>query len=804
MSIRVLFWGVAATALVLLGGCDAQTREANYRTRGQAFFAEKNYEKARVELNNALQINPRDVTARYMLGQVAEKLDEYSVAAGHYQATIDQDPARGDARAALARLHLLTGDRDRALELVEQGLKYSPSDPHLLAVRAAVRMLNNDRVGALEDADAALATAPDDEYVIALLCSLYRRDNLDKAVAVATAAVQRLQNSADLRLILVDLLSAQKRWDEAEAQLKAIVALEPKDASRRVELARFYASHGNPDAAEHTLQEAVTALPDSSDAKLSLVDYMSVRHSPAAAVTQLKQYLAAEPNNDILRLSAAGYYERTADRTAAETLYRAIIAHAGTKTEGLTARNRLAALRGSVGDKPGATQLVGEVLKNSPRDPTALVLDAQFALARDEGATAVTDLRSVLRDQPTNVVLMRALAQAHEQNGDTTLAEEVLREAMQVNSKDVDTRLELAKLLSSTQRSEDAMKMMQELVADAPGNLDVTRELYHEQLLTKDYAAAAHTAAGLEQEPANASLGYYYAGAVQEEQGQTDAALADYERSLEKQPQAIEPLKAAVELDLKAGQSDRAVKRIAAVIAGDPKNSAALDLQGQLFTQRKQYDEAQRAYLGAIGGSPTWDRAYHHLAESQIAAGANDAAIATLQKGLIATSYATDLAMDLGVQYERMGHPDEAIKTFSDLVEREPRSLPAAANLVALLVSYRTDTLSLDRARELSRRLIFMDDARVLSSRGWLAFKDGSYGEAVPLLEQAIEKSPDSAQLRYRLGMALLKSGHAVEARRNLEVALKSGKNFIGIQDARATLNQINREGQVTPTKAAG
>jgi tetratricopeptide (TPR) repeat protein len=65
----------------------------------------------------------------------------------------------------------------------------------------------------------------------------------------------------------------------------------------------------------------------------------------------------------------------------------------------------------------------------------------------------------------------------------------------------------------------------------------------------------------------------------------------------------------------------------------------------------------------------------------------------------------------------------------------------------------------------------------------------------VELLQQALDRAPNSALLHYRLAAAQLKTGRTDDARRNLELALKSGQKFLGEDEARAALNAIKRSG---------
>ena len=71
---RLLFCSACFAALVLAGCGGAQARKARHLEKGQTFFAEGNFEKARIEFRNALQIAPNDSEARYENGLVDAKI----------------------------------------------------------------------------------------------------------------------------------------------------------------------------------------------------------------------------------------------------------------------------------------------------------------------------------------------------------------------------------------------------------------------------------------------------------------------------------------------------------------------------------------------------------------------------------------------------------------------------------------------------------------------------------------------------------------------------------------------------------
>ena len=120
---------VLTALLIGVAGCGgAQSRYTSHMAKGDDFFAAANYEKARIEFRNALQILPNDAQARFKYGRSMERLGKLREAAGMYQGAIDSDTNHAGARAALGRVYVFAGAPEKALELVEPAMAKNPKD----------------------------------------------------------------------------------------------------------------------------------------------------------------------------------------------------------------------------------------------------------------------------------------------------------------------------------------------------------------------------------------------------------------------------------------------------------------------------------------------------------------------------------------------------------------------------------------------------------------------------------------------------------------------------------------------------
>jgi tetratricopeptide (TPR) repeat protein len=779
-----------------LGGCGgAQSRFDAHMKRGQEYFAADDYSRASVEFRNAMQIEPRNAAARIMAARTFEKQTKLREAIGLYQSAVDLAPDNSEASANLARLLIFAGAAEQATKILEPALKRHPDDPLLLTLRGAARQQLGRQAEGIVDVDRALKLDPNNTEAIEARAGMYRHaGDFAAATALVGAAVARAPNSVELHEALADLYLTQAEQVKGEAELRRLVELQPREPRRRYQLASFYVRAQRLDEAQKVLEEAVKALPTNNDVKLALVEFIGTQRTRVQGEQLLRDFIAHDPGNGELRLGLGQLLQRSGALPEAIAVYQDVAERDRTGPQGLVARERLARISWTQGRLADAEKLVAQVLETSPHDNEALLLRAEMALARADARAAITDLRAVLRDQPQAVGVYRLLASALAQTGDTALAEESLRTAINLAPADSGLRVELAKVLLQAQRADQAVTVLEEAAQRAPADLAVREELATAYLVRRDYAAARTAAADLEQLRPESAAGPYIAGLAAEGLKQPDVAQKSFKRALALEPRSFDALAALSQLMVSRGEVAQAVAQVRSVAdhGPSPPDAHVLNLLGELYLAQHNVPLAVDALSRASAAAPTWWIPDRNLALAKLAARDQPGAIAAYQAGIKAAPGEAQPVMELAAFYESHGRAGDAIALYQDAYGRNRHSQPIANNLALLLVRYRTDQASLDQARDLSAPFSTSTDGRLLDTNGWVHFKRAEYAQALPVLQRAVERQPDSPEIRYHLGMAEWRSGNTTGARKDLEAALAGSAQFTGANEARVALASLS------------
>ena len=206
--------------------------------RAQALMRTGNLTVARAELTNLSKDAPKDTQPQLELGLLDLSENKYPQAIG----TFDKLRASGDPRAVAGLAMAYTAQRqyEKALEILNEGLKKSPNSGLLVSERANTAALAGQYDLAIAEFRKLLAATPKSVLQRLRLGDVYvlKGDDND-AITVYREAVNLAPKDLNAGLTLGKALSSAGRANEAKAQFQAVLTVHPDEPVALNEMAYF-------------------------------------------------------------------------------------------------------------------------------------------------------------------------------------------------------------------------------------------------------------------------------------------------------------------------------------------------------------------------------------------------------------------------------------------------------------------------------------------------------------------------------------------------------------------------------------
>jgi tetratricopeptide (TPR) repeat protein len=198
--------------------------------KGVEAFKAKEYDKALAHLDKALELDPKNVPARYTRGLVHMQTGARDKALADFDEALRLDPKNVPTRYARGMVHIQTGASDKALADFDEALRLEPKNVALLVARGGLLTEQKQYDRALADLDQAIALEPKNLAAYVNRGSLFARKG-EHARALANFERAVKLDSTDTRAWYGRALShaARGEHDDAIADFTALLEINPKD-----------------------------------------------------------------------------------------------------------------------------------------------------------------------------------------------------------------------------------------------------------------------------------------------------------------------------------------------------------------------------------------------------------------------------------------------------------------------------------------------------------------------------------------------------------------------------------------------
>ena len=664
-------WATGVVVALALAGCSGQAERAQAGLRkATTYIHDGQWDKARLETRNVLQIDPKNAAAYALTARIAEGLGDYPQAWTAWQRAAELAPDDLDTQLAIARLLLLSGDTDGAERGLAAILARHADHPGARTLQAAVAA----RRGQAADAIRSLRELVDHQQpppvdASLLLASLLSQQG-DRVAAVRAidAALAALPDS--LALLVAAAQVCESAPDDPALARRALefhrraTHVAPQDLAQWRAWADFHLRRHEIDQAESVLRAATTADPriDAEAAALALIGFLAEQRGAAPAQAAAIAAIAAHADTPTLRLRLADLYDANGQRDLAERSLRELAARDPASPAALAAQDRLAERAFADGRVDDAQSWLARTLQAQPRDIQALRLRGRIALARGTPAAAIVNLRTAVHDAPASAELVGLLAQAHRANGEPQLARDVLADAVRFKPDDASLRLLLAGDMADAGDAASANRELDAAIAQAPRDARAYAAKARLALARHDVDAAERAwRARLAAAPDDADA-WLDVAAMRQLRHDPKGALALFDDAEKQAPGRLAIARARAEWLARQGRSDAAIAAYERLHERAPDDAAIVNNLAWLLVHQPGDAAALQHALAlaqplSAGSEP---RHLDTLGWIQLRAGQTGPAIATLERAARLAPDTPLIQLHLGLALHAAGQKQRA------------------------------------------------------------------------------------------------------------------------------------------------
>lgn len=717
----VLSIGLALTGSI--SGCDstASLSATEHIERAKKFQSEGDLRAGILELKNAVQKDPENKQARWLLGMAYLDLRLGGDAEAQLTKSVQLGISPASARIPIARAQLLQADYQKILDTLLPG------------------------------------------------------DNDDKGIQ---AQILDLRANALLGL---------KQFSEGCALFNRAIEIDDSYGPAHTGRARCQYGDGLTSAALTSAERATQLDPTHLESWYLLGDLRRALNQNDAAIAAYDQALKIKPNDyDAIAFKAMTLLsmDRMKDAEASIKRLNAMRPHAH-PTKYLKAY-----VAYQQGRNSEATNLLQQILKDSPDNPQANMLFGTINYAINNNETALSSFNRVLSvaEQPEARLMLAATQVRMNANADAdkTLAPLV---AQGTNPKALLLAGQVALNLGNLDRG---MALLARANALSPKDTVIRTSLARNQILSGNSQGIRGLESVITDKPDDTQA-YLLLAATQFSQNDLAGARATLQKMATALPKNPTPdLLAAQQMlggvEIQSGRYDDALVIARTIQQQQPDAAEGHLLEAQIHFARKAHDESLSSYERAFKVAPSGAILIQQL---QVfgAMGKPEEGEKRIEAWLTRKPDDTSARGALAEGLLKRQQFSPAIDQYLLLNKRVPGNLVVLNNLTWALAENQ-DKRALAYADQVLK--LAPDNPSVLDTYGWAQVRLGNLNKGLEFLKRAQAKTPDSADVQWHLAYALNASGDTARARQELKALLDRRVSFSAEAQAKALYQKLS------------
>lgn len=774
---------VLALSLVVLSACDSsEERAEKHFAQGIELLETGDVPRAILEFRNTLSLNEFHREARVAYARAARGNGNIPEAYANYLRLAEQFPDDIEARLALSEMAILAQNWDEAerhgAALIRANAGAEGADIVALALTFRQAILADDapRIRVLTaEAEALAETHPNDAILVRMLIEGYVNDDrIEDAIAVTEALLAEDPDTPLFYQVMAELLITQGEADPLENHFRRMLAKFPDDDETRSNLLRLLVMEGRGPQAETFLRDEIAHAEDKPAAHVGLIALIRQLRGDAAALAEIEDALASYGDAPLMTALKAGLLFDAGDRDQAIVLMQGITDGVEPTAQVDDYKVTLAKMLVATGNEVGARQLVESVLAHDKSQVEALKMQATWQIDVDETDEAIESLRLALDRAPKDAEVMTLMARAHERNGDAQLAEDLLALAVEASGYARDESLRFARLQLTQDRYISAEEVLVKALRRVPGQPDLLSALGQVYVATADWGRAEQVVETLRNQSGDAprlAADDLQLQIISQREGR-DQGIGFLESLAQNGPDRMAATVALIQAQLQDGRGEEALALARELVADNPDDPRVVMVLGNAQLALGDLPAAEATFRAVAEQEGTNVLATMQLVRTLGLQNRGEEATALIDDALTTHPDHPDLLWAKASFLEQANDIDGAIGIYEALYAQNSENQVVANNLASLLVTYRTDEASVERATTVARRLRDAAFPPFQDTYGWLLYRQGRFDQAVTYLEPAAQALQQDPIVQFHLAKTYLALGRHADAKAQFEAVL--------------------------------
>jgi putative PEP-CTERM system TPR-repeat lipoprotein len=775
-------------ALVACGSVNDQQMLESAKT----YLDQNKIREAALELKNALQENPDNAEARYLLGEInldigdnasAEKeflraqeagwpeaqarigLARVLINKSAYQKLLDEIVIKADypvtERANLYGLRALAQlglqQLDKARETLATGAKVDPNVFQIQKTSIQLQLIGGDVDGAASTLKQALVSFPDNPE-LQLLKAIIAIQNKDQVGAVAAYKNIIEHDPASIvtaygrraRIGLAQLQIVSKNLDQAQATLAPLLKQNAGDPMVNYIGGMLAFEQGKLDLAEERLLTVLKVAPEHVQTQLLFGTVSYAQKDYEQAAYYISKYVRAVPENLGARKLLGRTYMKLGQHKAAQAALEPGLKGSGDDAE-LLALIGLSQLQ--AGDTAAGITGLEKAVNAAPDSQVLRSELAKAYISAGETGQAISEIQAMMAKGGEQDKAQALLVSAHLRAGQFDQAIDIALKMLSHNPDDPAVLAMVGAVFVASDDKTEARKYFKKVLDIKPGDVMVTMSLARIEESEGNTDKAESLYKGIAGPQATDVRPMLALARLAENKGDTRLMLDWVEKARKQAPQNINPRMILAEYYLRNRQPEKADILVKEALKIAPRQDTLLTLQARVMMAEGQYNEALSPLIDLVTHSP----------ESVIP------------------------RLLLGEAYLKLGQVNDARRQLELALEKQPNSIPALVLLATVELKSGNQKQALKYAMQIQKTQPDLYAGYELAGDSWMARKNHPAAESA--YAQAWQRGK-SSELAVKFSEAATRLGKSDDATKPLLEWLKTNPDDVRVLQSLGTTYQ--------------